>query len=63
VEGDVQPLDQDRRRAATSAEAALRFAQPLARACAGALANTVAGVILHGSVGGCDAMRTLSLVS
>lgn len=37
-------------RAATSAEAALRFAQTLARACAGALGETVAGVILHGSL-------------
>jgi predicted nucleotidyltransferase len=37
-------------RAATSAEAALRFAQTLARACAGALGEAVAGVILHGSL-------------
>jgi Aminoglycoside adenylyltransferase, C-terminal domain/Nucleotidyltransferase domain len=37
-------------RAATSAEAALRFAQTLARSCAGALGKTVAGVILHGSL-------------
>jgi len=29
---------------------ALRFAQTLARACAGALGETVAGVILHGSL-------------
>jgi hypothetical protein len=36
--------------AATSAEAALRFADELARACAGALGKTVAGVILHGSL-------------
>jgi hypothetical protein len=36
--------------AATSAEAALRLAQTLARACAGALRETVAGVILHGSL-------------
>jgi hypothetical protein len=36
--------------AATSAEAALRFAEELARACAGALGETVAGVILHGSL-------------
>jgi hypothetical protein len=36
--------------AATSAEAALRFAQTLARSCAGALGETVAGVILHGSL-------------
>ena len=37
-------------RAATSAEAALEFAEELARACAGALGETVAGVILHGSL-------------
>ena len=37
-------------RATTSAEAALRFAQTLAGACAGALGETVAGVILHGSL-------------
>ena len=37
-------------RATTSAEAALRFAQTLAGACAGALGKTVAGVILHGSL-------------
>jgi predicted nucleotidyltransferase len=37
-------------RAATSAEAALRFAQTLARSCAGALGKAVAGVILHGSL-------------
>jgi Nucleotidyltransferase domain len=37
-------------RAATSAEAALWFAQTLARACAGALGEAVAGVILHGSL-------------
>ena len=37
-------------RAATSAEAALRFAQTLARSYAGALGKTVAGVILHGSL-------------
>ncbi len=36
--------------AATSAEAALRFAQELARACTGALGEAVAGVILHGSL-------------
>jgi predicted nucleotidyltransferase len=36
--------------AATSAEAALRFAQTLARACSEALGDTVTGVILHGSV-------------
>jgi predicted nucleotidyltransferase len=36
--------------AATSAEAALGFAQELARACAGALGEAVAGVILHGSL-------------
>jgi predicted nucleotidyltransferase len=36
--------------AATTAEAALRFAEELARACAGALGETVAGVILHGSL-------------
>jgi hypothetical protein len=36
--------------AATSAEAALRFAEELARACAGALGEAVAGVILHGSL-------------
>jgi hypothetical protein len=36
--------------AATSAEAALRFADELARACAGALGEAVAGVILHGSL-------------
>jgi hypothetical protein len=33
-----------------SAEAALQFAEELARACAGALGETVAGVILHGSL-------------
>jgi hypothetical protein len=37
-------------RAATSAEAALRFAQTLARSCAEALGQAVAGVILHGSL-------------
>jgi predicted nucleotidyltransferase len=37
-------------RAATSAEAALRFAQELARACAKALGEAVTGVILHGSL-------------
>lgn len=37
-------------RAATSAEAALRFAEVLARSCAGALGQAVAGVILHGSL-------------
>jgi predicted nucleotidyltransferase len=37
-------------RAATSAEAALRFAEELARACAKALGKTVTGVILHGSL-------------
>ena len=37
-------------RATTSAEAALRFADELAYACAGALGKTVAGVILHGSL-------------
>ena len=37
-------------RATTSAEAALRFADELAHACAGALGTTVAGVILHGSL-------------
>jgi hypothetical protein len=37
-------------RATTSTEAALRFAQTLAGACAGALGETVAGVILHGSL-------------
>src|SRR5918993_936640 len=37
-------------RATTSAEAALRFADELAHACAGALGKTVAGVILHGSL-------------
>jgi Nucleotidyltransferase domain len=37
-------------RAATSAEAALRFANELAHACTGALGKTVAGVILHGSL-------------
>jgi hypothetical protein len=37
-------------RATTSAEAALRFAQALAGACAGALGEAVAGVILHGSL-------------
>ena len=36
--------------AATSAEAALRFAGTLARACAGALGEAVAGVIVHGSL-------------
>jgi Aminoglycoside adenylyltransferase, C-terminal domain/Nucleotidyltransferase domain len=36
--------------AATSTEAALRFAEELARACAGALGEAVAGVILHGSL-------------
>jgi predicted nucleotidyltransferase len=36
--------------AATSAEAALWFAQTLARACIGALGEAVAGVILHGSL-------------
>jgi hypothetical protein len=35
---------------APSAEQALRFAQALARACAGALGEAVAGVILHGSL-------------
>src|SRR5215218_7573173 len=39
-----------RARATTSAEAALRFAQTLAGACAEALGKTVAGVILHGSL-------------
>jgi hypothetical protein len=37
-------------RAATSAEAALRFANELARACTKALGETVAAVILHGSL-------------
>jgi Domain of unknown function (DUF4111)/Nucleotidyltransferase domain len=37
-------------RAAASAEAALRFAEALARSCAAVLAETVAGVILHGSL-------------
>jgi hypothetical protein len=37
-------------RGTTSAEAALRYAQRLAGACAGALGETVAGVILHGSL-------------
>jgi hypothetical protein len=36
--------------AATSAEAAVRFAEALARACAAALGRAVAGVILHGSL-------------
>jgi hypothetical protein len=36
--------------AAASAEAAVRFAKALARACAGTLGETVAGVILHGSL-------------
>ena len=36
--------------AATSAEAALRFANELARACAGALGEALTGVILHGSL-------------
>jgi Domain of unknown function (DUF4111)/Nucleotidyltransferase domain len=36
--------------AATSAEAALRFAEELARACAGVLVAAVTGVILHGSL-------------
>jgi Domain of unknown function (DUF4111)/Nucleotidyltransferase domain len=36
--------------AATSAETALRFAEELARACAGALGEAVAGVIVHGSL-------------
>jgi hypothetical protein len=36
--------------AATSAEAALRFAKELAHACAGALGEAVTGVILHGSL-------------
>jgi hypothetical protein len=36
--------------AATSAEATLRFARTLARACAGALGEAVTGVILHGSL-------------
>jgi hypothetical protein len=36
--------------AATSAEAALRFAGTLARACAGALGPATAGVIVHGSL-------------
>jgi len=35
---------------APSVEQALRFAQALARACAGALGEAVAGVILHGSL-------------
>ena len=39
-----------RRVTATSAEAALRFAEELARACAKALGKTVTGVILHGSL-------------
>jgi predicted nucleotidyltransferase len=37
-------------RAATSAEAGLRFANELARACTKALGETVAAVILHGSL-------------
>jgi Domain of unknown function (DUF4111)/Nucleotidyltransferase domain len=37
-------------RAATSAEATLRFARTLARACAGVLGEAVTGVILHGSL-------------
>jgi Domain of unknown function (DUF4111)/Nucleotidyltransferase domain len=36
--------------AAISAEAALGFAQTLARSCAGVLGEAVAGVILHGSL-------------
>jgi predicted nucleotidyltransferase len=36
--------------AAASAEEALRFAEALAQSCAGALGETVAGVILHGSL-------------
>jgi predicted nucleotidyltransferase len=36
--------------AATSAEAALRFAKELAHACAGALGEAITGVILHGSL-------------
>jgi hypothetical protein len=37
---------------AASAEEALRFAEALAHSCSHALGETVAGVILHGSVTG-----------
>jgi len=50
--GTVTPTRSTRTgaRPAPSAEAALRFAPTLARACAGALGETVAGAILHGSL-------------